>query len=359
MFTAIPHSMRHPFGCLILVTILLTSGLVSCESPEKKEPHTIKALILDGHNNHYVWPKTSQMMKSYLDNTGLFSVDILRMDSVWLGIKYNLNRPEAYPSFYQNFPLSGSESKVSEHPVMQTAFQANFDTYDVIISNLGAETPTWPQATQAAFERYMQNGGGLVLVHAANNAWGNWEAFNRMIGLGAWGGRDSTNGPFVYYDEEGNLQADSSAGICGSHGLEHNYLVINRAPEHPIMQGIPLRWLHAQDELYDRMRGPFSQATILATAYSDSSQNAQLWEPKLPGSGQHVPVALTVRYGQGRIFHTTMGHFDYSMECVGFITLLQRGAEWAATGMVSVPVPEDFPTAEHTQSRTWSPKAKE
>jgi hypothetical protein len=41
-----------------------------------------------------------------------------------------------------------------------------------------------------------------------------------------------------------------------------------------------------------------------------------------------------------------MGHGDYSMECVGFITTFQRGSEWAATGRVSLPVPEDFPRDE-------------
>jgi hypothetical protein len=33
------------------------------------------------------------------------------------------------------------------------------------------------------------------------------------------------------------------------------------------------------------------------------------------------------------------------MQCVGFITTLQRGAEWAVTGNVTQPVPWDFPSA--------------
>ena len=48
-----------------------------------------------------------------------------------------------------------------------------------------------------------------------------------------------------------------------------------------------------------------------------------------------------------------MGHMDYSMECVGFITTFQRGAEWAATGQVSQAVPNDFPNADATSSRNW------
>ena len=99
------------------------------------------------------------------------------------------------------------------------------------------------------------------------------------------------------------------------------------------------------------MRGPFENATILATAYSDVEKNEQAWEPILKGSGWNVPMLMAINYGQGSIFHSTLGHFDYSMECVGFITTLQRGAEWAATGEVSQEVPDDFPSMEKTSSR--------
>jgi type 1 glutamine amidotransferase len=72
------------------------------------------------------------------------------------------------------------------------------------------------------------------------------------------------------------------------------------------------------------------------------------------GSGRHEPMLFTVSYGQGRIFHTPMGHADYSQECVGFITSLQRGAEWAATGQVTLPIPADFPTAEKASQRKFN-----
>jgi len=141
--------------------------------------------------------------------------------------------------------------------------------------------------------------------------------------------------------------------VAGSHGFEHEYLITSRAPEHPIMKGLPQSWLHTKDELYDRMRGPFERATILATAYSDSVKNQQPWEPVLKGSGRHVPTLMAINYGKGRIFHTTLGHFDYAMECVGFITTFQRGAEWAATGEVTQPIPDDFPSKGKSTSRIW------
>ena len=63
------------------------------------------------------------------------------------------------------------------------------------------------------------------------------------------------------------------------------------------------------------------------------------------------PMIFTIDYGKGRVFHTPMGHADYSMKCVGFIVTLQRGAEWAATGKVTQKIPDDFPTADKVSVR--------
>lgn len=343
---------------LIAVFILLMACGQASETNESQAteaaPSKLKALIIDGQNNHYVWPKTTMMMQDYLEQTDLFEVDIHRMDSVWLGIKYNQSRPEPYTYYIETYPLDSSAYDTSSEPIKTSRFSIDFSRYDLIVSNLGADSPLWPDDTQQSFESFLQNGGGLVVVHAANNAWGHWEEYNKMIGLGAWGGRDSSTGPYVYYTDAGELEMDHSAGICGSHGAEYDYLMTSRAPEHPIMKGLPTEWLHARDELYERMRGPFENATVLATAYSDVEKNAPPWDPSVKGLGQHVPLLMAINYGQGRVFHTALGHFDYSMECVGFMTTLQRGAEWAATGEVSQEIPEDFPSASQTSSRTWA-----
>ena len=74
------------------------------------------------------------------------------------------------------------------------------------------------------------------------------------------------------------------------------------------------------------------------------------------GSGRHEPMLFTVEYGKGRVFHTPMGHGNNSQECVGFITSLVRGAEWAATGKVTTKIPSDFPTADETSQRKFEPK---
>lgn len=69
-------------------------------------------------------------------------------------------------------------------------------------------------------------------------------------------------------------------------------------------------------------------------------------------------MCSTIRYGEGRVFHTTLGHVGPkdtapfpALACAGFIVTLQRGTEWAATGAVTQKVPADFPTAEKTSLR--------
>jgi hypothetical protein len=184
-----------------------------------------------------------------------------------------------------------------------------------------------------------------VVVHAANNSFGDWDAFNQMIGLGGWGGRNEKTGPYVYFDQSGDLVRDTSPGDGGSHGPQHLFEIVVRDPDHPITRGMPRAWLHAQDELYDRLRGPAENMQVLATAYAAPDKN---------GSGRHEPMMMTIEYGKGRVFHTPMGHADYSMECVGFIVTLQRGTEWAATGKVSQSeIPSDFPTPQQARQRDF------
>jgi uncharacterized protein len=102
------------------------------------------------------------------------------------------------------------------------------------------------------------------------------------------------------------------------------------------MKGLPAKWMHAQDELYDSLRGPAQNMTVLATAFSEKSTG---------GTDKHEPLLMTLTYGKGRIFHTALGHYTDGVRCVGFIVTLQRGAEWAVTGKVKQKVPANFPDA--------------
>lgn len=269
-----------------------------------------RALIVDGQNNHGVWPKTTQMMKRYLEETNLFTVDIAT-----------------------TAPKGTDEN-----------FKPDFAKYHVVVSNYNGAP--WPKETQTKFIDFVRNGGGLVVVHAANNAFADWPEYNEMIGLGGWGGRNEKSGPYVYLDADGKLVRDETKGPGGHHGSQHPFSVVTRDLEHPITKGLPREWLHVKDELYDKLRGPGANLHILATAYASPEQG---------GSGRHEPMLFTVSFGKGRIFHSPMGHGDYSQECVGFIATFQRGTEWATTGAVTLPVPADFPTAEKISQRPFMP----
>lgn len=303
----------------ILLQILIVSGFLL--SAQKK----IAALIIDGQNNHDQWPKISMMIKSYLEETGRFSkVDIHRYAKTWNGEKYLTEyTPQGLPP-----------TQIVKNPEMDSSYAPPFNKYDVILCNFGWNAAPWPSSTQKAFENYMTSGGGLVVFHAANNSYPEWTAYNEMIGLGGWGNRNEKSGPYVYYTKENKLVRDTITGRAGSHGPQHEYSVEIRNPNHPITKGMPRIWLHTIDELYDRLRGPAKNMEILATSYSS---------PDKRGTDRHEPNLMVLRYGKGRIFHTIMGHIDQSVSCVGFITCMQRGSEWAATGKVTIPIPANFP----------------
>jgi type 1 glutamine amidotransferase len=292
--------------CIFLCGCLLAINRVGAAEPSVDEGK-LRALIVDGQNNHD-WKVTTPILRQILESSGRFTVDVATS------------------------PPSGQD---------MSGFRPKFSDYDVVVSNYNGAR--WPAATERDFESYVAGGGGFVSVHAANNAFPDWPEYNRMIGLGGWEGRTEKSGPYVYYrgEDASQLTRDSSPGPGGHHGPQHEFQVRIRDREHPITNGLPALWMHTKDELYDSLRGPAEAMHILATAYS---------APQQGGTGRHEPMLMTLQYGSGRVFHTVLGHADYSMKCVGFITTLQRGAEWAATGEVTIPVPDDFPTADKPRS---------
>ena len=326
----LPNRLMRVAFFLLLIVATHSVGRADQPTPPKTK---IKALIIDGQNNHKAWPKSTVMMKQYLEETGIFDVSVARTKFTW--------RADREKEF---LALAGvGAGKDLKEPKTDPDFAPRFKEYDVVISNFGNNTAPWPKQTQAAFEEYMKSGGGFVTVHAADNAFGDWPEYNKIIGLGGWGGRKAASGVYVYYDQEGELKRDDSDGKVGHHGAQHNIPISLRA-EHPITAGLPENWLSAKDECYAFLNGPAEHMTVLATG-KDASKRGK--------TNRHEPMLMVLQYGEGRVFHTTLGHEDYSCEGVGFITTFLRGCQWAATGEVTLPVPEDFPTHEKPSSRPF------
>ncbi len=294
------------FVLTALLAAMWSTALVAAPVAPKTKP--IRVLILDGESAgpYHDWKLTTAVLKKDLEEAGIFHVSVATA-----------------PRFGEDF----------------SNFKPEFGSYQVILSNL--DTPDWPSDEKAQLEQFVADGGGLVVVHAADNAFPDWPAFNLMAGVGGWRNRSEKAGPMWYF-KDGKLVSDDSAGRAGSHGARLPFQVVSRSPEHPIMKGLPPVWMHAADELYATLRGPGKDMTVLATAHSD---------PENKGTGHDEPSMVVLKYGKGRVFHTMMGHDAAALSCVGFMTTLQRGTEWAATGKVTQKVPPDFPTAETVSYR--------
>lgn len=265
----------------------------------------ISVLILDGESGgpYHDWPQVTIALQRILGEVGLFAVSVATA------------------------PPAGGDFG---------AFAPKFSAYATVVLNYDAPDERWPAALKASLESYVNAGGGLVSVHAADNAFPGWRAYNEMLGVGGWRARDERAGPYWYFRND-TLVEDKTPGPAGSHGKRVPFEIVVRDASHPIMRGLPRVWMHGDDELYAHLRGPGGHMTVLATAYSD---------PGNSGSGRDEPQLMVLRFGQGRIFHTSFGHDLRALSSVDFAVTLQRGTEWTATGDVTQAVPQSFPTAE-------------
>lgn len=251
---------RFFLGMLVLVT--LASFGARAQTPKK-----IPVLVFSGQNNHN-WRLTTPHLRSILEQTGRFDCRVV-----------------------EDLTAVGPELLAR---------------YDLILSDYNGGRIG--ERFEKALTDFVAGGKGLVIVHAANNAFNGWDEYDRMIGA-AW-----------------------RAGTYHPAFGKYEVTIVNRA--HPITAG--LKSFETTDEMYCNMRAhPEARTTLLATSIAPSGAV----------QGKPQPMALVVEYGKGRVFHTPLGHVGNEAQLIsqrglGFQTLLLRGAEWAATGQVTFPVPE-------------------
>jgi uncharacterized protein len=248
--------MRRFLTALFLLSLALFAASGSLAAGKTK------LLIVTGQNNHN-WRETTPHLKSFLEAAGKFAVE------------------------------------VTEDPATYLADPARLKDVDAFVLNYNGAR--WGEAAEKAFLEAVNAGKGVVVIHAANNAFPGWTEYEKMIGI-AW---------------------RATAG----HGAYHEFAVSYINHDHPVTKGLPDLAAHP-DELYHRLTpAPDEPMTVLATAHSETSKG---------GTGNDEPMALAKSYGKGRIFHTPMGHDLRAMQDPGFMLLVSRGAQWAATGKVTI-----------------------
>jgi hypothetical protein len=286
-------------SAFFIATLALFQAAMAADPP-------LKVLIIGGQNNHN-WAKSTPYMEKVLNRSARFQATVC-----------NSPGKDAAPADWD-------------------AWQPQFGDFGCVVLDYNGQM--WPERVKQAFVNYVRDGGGVVVIHAANNSFGGWKEFEQMVGL-LWRGRDY--GASLFWDDEGKLvREEPGQGRGMGHGGQYDWLMTVRDAEHPITHGMPVKWMHKHDELYHGQRGPAEDVHILVTAFSDPA-------PGRGGTGKNEPIVWWIPYGKGKVVTNLMGHVGElgSMECVGFQTSLYRACEWAATGSCTTPVPANFPTAE-------------
>src|SRR6266446_5473034 len=149
---------------------ILAGGLLAFQVAAALAAPRINVLILDGESSapYHNWKAETPVLKAELDETGLFDTEVLTA------------------------PPAGGDF---------TQFHPEWTTYQVVVFNYDAPDDRWSSDVKDSFEKYMKSGGGLVTVHAADNAFPKWQAFNEMIGIGGWRGRTEAAGPYWHYQD--------------------------------------------------------------------------------------------------------------------------------------------------------------
>ena len=271
---------------VLLAASVLAVGSTAGGQQPAAEPAKIAVLIVTGQNGHD-WKATTPALRKLLEDTGRFEVRVT-----------------------EEFRGAGTETLAP---------------YDLVVVNYyerGRPELRWGERANLALADFVRAGKGLVIYHFAVAAFDGWAEYEKMA-AGMWA---------------------PSKGY-GHHSARHDFVVDIKDADHPVTKGLSRSFPQPNDELYANLRWqPAGSYHVLATAWDDhalykaSRTDAKAPQP-LSGDGLHQPVAWTVDYGKGRGFTTVLGHDVAAIQTPVFTALFSRGAEWAATGKVTLPQP--------------------
>lgn len=296
--------MKTKYFILYWFMTIIAMGNVYAELKADK----ISVLIVDGFSNHD-WKQTTKVVKSILEPSGLFHISV-------------------------------STSASTPEDSTWKDWNPDFNNFDVVLlncNNIQNKEIRWPAQVEEKLEKYVSSGGGLYILHSANNAFSHWPEYNDMIGLG-W--RKPEEGIALQVADDGELiSIPVGEGKATYHG-PRNDEVIQKFTEHPINEDFPIGWKTPDMELYKFARGPAKNLTVLSYAKDEET-------------GINWPVEWVVAYGKGRVYNSSMGHlwkgdvFPVSYKCIGFQTTMIRVAEWLATGETTYEIPTKFPSEDN------------
>ncbi len=267
--------------------------LLICSCVFSVAAKTTKALIITGQHRTHNWAVSHLILQEILEGDG-YDVDIAMS------------------------PKEGED---------MSQFNPKFKRYDLVVMDYNGDM--WCEEMQSDFVEYVQAGkGGLLLYHAANTIFRDWEEYNKITALGAFGGRGEQTEGFYTTWKDGKMVKYEGSGVVGHHGQRHDFDIVCRNEGHPAVDPtLPKVSRQLHDEIYDQTKGPANIKDVLYTAYSETETG---------GTGREEILIFTVDYGKARIFHSMIGHVGDTREqspalhTDTFIKSFLAGARWAS-----------------------------
>ncbi len=266
----------------LAVPVLSQAPAKPAGPPQPAGPPKIQTLIITGQQMGHDWKAVTPELRKVLEATGLFEVRIM-----------------------EEFRGAGPETLAP---------------YQLVVLNYQERRPDqrWGDRADKALLDFVSSGKGVVMFHFAVAAFNGWEEYEKLSGC--------------------NWRPNQ-----GHHSAAHDFVVDIKDFEHPITKGLKKALPQPKDELYANLKcQPEGSFHVLATAYDDHALYAGKARQPIPGPGRDEPSLWVSNYGQGRVFADMLGHDVAAVNTPTFVTTFTRGAEWAATGNVTLPIPAEL-----------------